>query len=848
MGIRESLGNMMGTKSRYRRDIAWFAVAVLLGACGNTASRPAPSPTPAVEPTPDVNPNPPGPWKRTENREPCADFNVTRSPWFGDAHVHTTYSVDAVVFNVLGTPTDAYEFARGGEILLAPYDADGQGTRPLRLRRPLDFTAVTDHSEGFGVYQVCFDPGSSGYESADCRNLREASTSGDPALVQKVFFEILVPVVVNPKPFYPPAVCGVPPTACIEGASPVWQEFQDVAEQFYDRSSSCSFTTFPAYEWTGNPAQLDLFTGANLHRNVVFRNAIVPDLPVTYINEQKPQGLWKALRAACQEGKPGCDWLAIPHNSALSGGYMFKTENADGSPMRQADALERAASEPLVEIYQHKGSAECRTGAGTTDEQCTFELAQRVGIFQSVRNPDLDYPASMFVRDALEIGLQKEQEVGANPFQVGMIGGTDTHNAIPGATVEEDFKGHQGVNDDTDARRLYLGGPKTCPPNNPPGSVSCGRSRVDDSPGGLAVVWAEENSRDAIFSAMRRRETYGTSGNRPLLRFFAGSYSAGICDGPDYAATGYQQGVPMGAEIGPFNAAQSPTFTVLAIKDPGEPSVKMGEVVRPAIPGIALQAVEIVKGWVDAGGATHEKVYTVAGDLQNGASVDPTTCETSGPGSDRLCSTWTDPEFDARQRAFYYARLIENPTCRWSALQCNEQGVDCSRPESVPSELIACCDPTAPRTHQERAWASPIWYRPDGLGAAYGAIRFGEGGLDEIGLEIPIGAGVAHDLATSALTVVLSDEDVIWEATLPAGALAGGTYEAPSGGPGGVRRASFEQTGAGPARLALDTVPLALAHLSRVGHMVDVRVQIGAWTASQTRLWVAEPDVLRTRD
>jgi len=174
--------------------------------------------------------------------------------------------------------------------------------------------------------------------------------------------------------------------------------------------------------------------------------------------------------------------------------------------------------------------------------------------------------------------------------------------------------------------------------------------------------------------------------------------------------------------------------------------------------------------------------------------------------------------------------------------------VDCGRPESVPSELIACCDPTAPRTHQERAWASPIWYRPDGLGAAHGAIRFGEGGLDEVGLEIPIGAGVAHDLATSALTVVLSDDDVIWEATLPAGALAGGTYEAPSGGPGGVRRASFEQTGAGPAKLALDTVPLALAHLSRVSHMVDVRVQIGAWTASQTRLWVAEPEVLRTQD
>lgn len=839
---------MVEVTPRRRGAIAWLPAMLLLAACGNTAPRPATTPTPTVSPTPDGNPNPPAPWRRTENREPCSEFKVTRDPWFGDVHVHTTYSVDALVFNVLGTPTDAYEFARGGEILLAPYDADGRGTRPLRLRRPLDFAAVTDHSEGFGVYQVCLDPTSSGYESLDCRTLREAATSGDPILVQRVFLELLLPTVVDPDPYYPPQVCGAPPTACVEGASPVWQDLQDVAEQFYDRSSSCAFTTFPAYEWTGSPSKPDLFTGANLHRNVIFRNASVPDLPVTYVSEPTPQGLWKSLRATCQEAKRDCDWLAIPHNSALSGGYMFRTENADGSPLDLAGALDRAASEPLVEIYQHKGSGECRTGVGTTDEQCTFELAQRVGIYQGVRNPDLDYPASAFVREALEIGLREEQAVGGNPFKFGVIGGTDTHNAIPGATVEEDFKGHQGVNDDTETRRLYLGGPNPCPPNNPPGNVSCGRSRVDDSPGGLAVIWAEENSRDAIFAAMRRRETYGTSGNRPILRFFAGNYPTGICDDPDYAATGYRQGVPMGAEIGPFNGAQSPTFTVLAMKDPGEPSVKMGDVVRPAIPGIPLQAVEIVKGWVDAAGATHEMVYTVAGNPQNGASVDPTTCETSGPGADRLCSTWTDPEFDPGQRAFYYARLIENPTCRWGALQCNEQGVDCGVPGSVPPELIACCDSTVPRTHQERAWASPIWFRPDGLGAVRGALRFDDDGSAEIGLEIPIGAGVAHDLATSAVTVVLSDDEVVWEATLPAGALAGGSYEEPAGGPGGVRRATFEQVGAGPAKLALAAAPGPLPNATPVTHMIEVRVQIGAWSAAQTRLWVEDGDALRTRD
>ena len=787
---------------------------------------------------------PPAPWERTEEREDCASYAVTRSPYFGDLHVHTTMSVDAVVFNVLGTPANAYDFARGGEIVLAPYDANGNGTRPLSLRRPLDFSAVTDHSEGFGTYNVCFVPGHPGYDSADCAAIREASVSADPAKIQQVFFNILVPIVVRPAPFYPPAVCGSPPSDCTAGASVVWNEMQDTAEQFYDRTADCAFTTFVGYEWTGNPASAAVPSGANLHRNVIFRNAVVPDLPVSYVEQPKPQNMWKALRARCQEAGTGCDWLAIPHNSNISGGQMFRTENADGSPMTAPDARERATNEPLVEIYQHKGSSECRTGADTTDEQCGFELTQRLSIFQDVRHPALAYPAQSFVRDAMKVGLVKAQQLGANPFQVGVIASTDTHNAIAGATVEQDFKGHQGLNDDTIEKRLYLGGPAPCPPGNDPNNVRCSRGRADDGPGGLAVVWAEENSRDALFAAMRRRETYGTSGTRPLLRFFAGNYAASVCEDPNLATTGYRRGVPMGAEIGPFNGSQSPTFTVLAAKDPGEPAI---DAAHPAIPGTPLQRIQIVKGWVDSTGVAHEKIFDVAGDPNNGASVDLATCTPTGTGFDQLCTTWTDPEFDASQRAFYYARVLENPTCRWSTMQCNERGVDCSNPAAVPPQLVACCDATVPKTHQERAWASPIWYRPEGMGAAGGRIRFGSSaGQDELQLTVPLGAGIAHDLSAADLTIAVRDNDTIYDVTLPAGTVQNGVYEDATGSLGGVKKVTFAQTGSGPATLTLETVPLVLSRAERGDHMIEVEVRIGTYTATQPRLWTLSGNTLGT--
>lgn len=825
----------MAIEAKVKRHPRWpsAALLVLLGACGD-AARPA-APAPAVEV------RAPAPWQRTEDRAPCDAFNVLRSPYFGDTHVHTTYSVDAVVFNVLATPDDAYRFARGEELRLAPYDENQQGTRPLQLRRPLDFTAVTDHSEGFGAYSVCFLPGHPGYDSPECGDLRDASVSGDLDRIRAVFFNLLAPVVVSPNPAYPESVCGpAPGEDCLQRASLVWEDIQDIGERFYDRTSACSFTSFVAYEYTANTSAPNAPLGANLHRNVIFRNAVVPDLPVSYVDRPVLQEMWRELRARCQESRPGCDWLAIPHNSNVSAGRMFLAENADGSPFTAADAALRIASEPLVELVQHKGSSECRIGYGTNDERCSFDLIQRNSLFEMTRNPTLAFEPGSFVRNAMKEGLRLEETIGVNPFQLGVVGATDTHNATPGATVEMDFAGHSGLNDDTPELRLRPGGPAACSPDDPE-NVQCGRGRADDSPGGLAVVWAEENSRDALFAAMRRRETYATSGTRPIVRFFAGDYPGDLCDDPDFAATGYRRGVPMGAEIGPLDGSSSPVFAVLALKDAGEPAAGG----RPAVPGTPLQSVQIIKGWLDGDGEPQEKVFEVAGDPTNGAGVDLETCAPSGSGFDSLCTTWRDPEFDPRQRAFYYARILENPTCRWSTYQCNALGVDCSRPDDVPPALVACCDPHIEKAIQERAWASPIWFRPDGLGAVEGTIRFVDANADELRLEVPLGGGLAHDLAVSDLTVAVRDDGVVYEVTLPAGTLRGGLYEDESGRLAGVTRASLEQSGDGPAVLTLESRG-DLSGAERIDHMVDVEVRIGDYRAAQTRLWSSSGATLAT--
>jgi hypothetical protein len=599
----------------------------------------------------------------------CADRNPLRNLYFGDLHVHTLYSFDAYVWDTRTTPEQAYQFARGEPLLLPPFDANGNGSRRVQLDRSLDFTAVTDHSEFLGEIETCITPGSPTYDSSLCQHIRQGDTVG---------FTTLGVQMTAAKPKRVSDICGADGSVCVAALMPVWERMQQAAATAND---PCHFTAFVAYEYSRSP------NGSTRHRNVIFRNEHVP-VPISAFEEPTPQGLWQELKHMCIDAGTGCDVLAIPHNSNESNGRMFQIEYPGAQTIddRRAQAEFRAAMEPLVEIYQHKGDSECMNGlsgiVGAPDEQCNFEKRRSLPV------PDCGDGTGQlgavdggcvsrldFVRGALLAGLQQEDLIGANPYPLGFVGDTDTHNGTPGFTNERTFVGHQGANDASPD--VLLG------------------DNLHLSPGALTGVWAEENARDSLFDALRRKETFATSGPRIAVRAFGGwSFPTNVCNDADLVHIGYAQGVPMGGVL-PARpaAATAPTFVVSALRDPGTAEQ----------PGTPLQRVQVIKGWV-ANGTAHQQVYDVAGNPQNGATVDLATCATAGPGADALCTAWTDPNFDPTQRAFYYVRVLENPSCRWSTWLCNRLPAE-QRPP-------ACSDPSVPKTIQERAWTSPIWYEP----------------------------------------------------------------------------------------------------------------------------------------
>jgi len=619
------------------------------------------------------------PYAITEEREACASFEPERRPFFGDTHVHTAYSFDASSQDTRNTPRDAYRFARGEEVGLQPYAPDGRPLRTAKLRRPLDFTVVTDHSEALGEVRMCRDPKAPGYDSDFCWLYR--------AFGPVVFNGMALRTLLAKDRF---EFCGEDDRLCIEQAKVAWGDIQAAAEEAYDRTSACRFTSFVGYEWT---ASLD--GGINLHRNVVFRNEKVPAYATSWVETPSAHDLWKHLQRDCVDGLPGCDAITIPHNSNLSGpGLMFESAKLTGAadadqPVDAVEARLRQRWEPLVEIMQHKGDSECMMGGDTTDEACGFEKLPYnsfagVGRFRDLNLAlDLAPDRRSTVREALKKGIGLEAEIGANPLKFGIVASTDTHLGTPGMTQEDASKGHGGAG--------MQGGVAAGLPDD-----------IEFSPGGLAVLWAEENTRDALFAAMQRREAYGTSGSRPTLRFFGGwDYAGSLCGGDAFVEKGYAGGVPMGGDL-PSRPedAKAPAFAVWALQDAGS----------DAAPGTPLQRVQIVKGWIE-GGASYERVFDVAGG-ENGASVDTATCERRGAGESQLCAVWRDPGFDPQQHAFYYARVLENPTCRWSQRLCVAAGVDCSDPASVPPGYAPCCAEDHRRVVQERAWSSPIWYAP----------------------------------------------------------------------------------------------------------------------------------------
>ena len=548
-----------------------------------------------------------------------------RRALFGDLHVHSSWSLDGYIFGNSNGPRAAYQFATGEAVPIA------NGATTQQLKVPLDFAAVTDHAETLGYHQRCMvDTQSEAYAGETCRLLR--------ARDKRLFFMGFENLSKNP-PQHLAEICESS-EACRNYAQAPWQQLGAIADEFYRPGE---FTTFKAYEYTGN-----LPRGGMLHRNVIFANSTVPDEAMSAFDLMSARELWQWLERDCTGD---CDVITIPHNSNLAWGQTFSLTNVDGSDWTRADQQRRERFDRLAEIFQAKGDSECQMGVGTNDEFCNFELLlkpcetpQEIGCMRN----------TSYVRNGLKMGLQLHQQLGFNPYSYGIIASTDTHNGTPGDTREVGYQGHQ-AGESTVKKRL-TGGHR----------AKEGRGAVNYNPGGLAGAWAENNTREDLFAAFKRRETFGTSGNRISIRLFASwDYPTDMGERFDAVDTAYRSGVPMGETLQTPPGQASPQLFAWAAQDPDA---------QP------LQRLQIIKGWTDASGESHEYTYDVACSdglavdpethrcPNNGAGVDLANCSATGDkGASQLATVWRDPDFDPSQRAFYYARVLENPSCRWSS-------------------------------------------------------------------------------------------------------------------------------------------------------------------------------------
>jgi hypothetical protein len=625
---------------------------------------------------------------------PCGEQFPERKAFFGALHVHTAASYDSSAFDVTTTADEAYRFARGDALPLRLSSDPPDFTPPtVRISSPLDFMAVTDHAEALGENRLCYTPDSPAHDTLVCKLFRGDLRLPVEEQLQSIVRLATLAIFGQDRST---RVCGRDGGRCRESALAAWRDNQRSTERWQDRTGRCEFTTFHAYEYTLAEA------GSNLHRNVVFKSATVPQAALSAKDAPQPELLWDWLRSTCIDGPPACDALAIPHNSNWSSGRMFHPYSNLDLPRaeQRRRAVLRSALEPLAEIMQVKGDSECRNGItsvyGAPDEFCDFEKLRSpgediedCGETQGSGGMNLKGCISRYsyLRYSLAAGLAEQEKLGVNPFGFGIVAATDSHTGLPAAGLEKNHPGSHG--NDRDPQRRLLAKVEV------PGDIATG-SPVRYNPGGIAGVYATENSRPALFEAMRRRETFGTSGPRITPRFFAGWHlPEAICRSPDYLAIAYRDGVPMGSDIPPAPHATpgSPVFTVSARRDP-----RTG--------ANLLQRIQIIKAWIDAEGRTHQSVYDVAGDPGNGAAVDPETCTVSGPGFSQLCASWRDPAFEPDRAAVYYARVLENPSCRWSRHTCLSLPLD-QRPDS-------CSDPELPWQIQERAWTSPVWYYPAG--------------------------------------------------------------------------------------------------------------------------------------
>lgn len=586
------------------------------------------------------------PEPRTAEYPPASTLN---NAYFGDLHSHSNLSFDSYIFGNRISLDDAYRIARGKAV-------EGAWGERLQLSVPLDFAAVTDHAEGFGLFVACeaedASPGlqefCARFETPNARFFLSLRDEGQRRPPQRTTW-------------------GDGETVTASQARTTWAKIVEVANR---HNVPGEFTTFAAYEYS--PPLPDR---GKIHRNIIFRNGTVPADAVSAYDARTELDLWRMLSETCEAP---CDFLTIPHNPNKTWGLAFASHTIDGDVYTEEDWKMRDAVEPIVEIFQIKGNSECSLGFGATDEECGFE--QFLPVCEEGQTTGCILSTSM-ARDGLKIGLELEEELGFNPLDFGMIGSTDTHNSNPGDAEEYDFRGASAFFSGTaNMRRMGLGN---------------GRNASLRNPGGLAVIWAPENTRDALFDAMERKEVYATSGTRIRLRFFAGhGYDENLLSADNPVETAYAQGVPMGGSLNP-SGDETPGFFVSALRDPLS---------------APLDRVQIVKGWVEDGDVK-EIVYDVA--CSGGRSVDPATRRCPAPadpsaavdltncaidqdqGAPVLETVWRDPDYQADQRAFYYARVVETPTCRWSTYDALRLGL-------APADDI-------PATITEMAWSSPIW-------------------------------------------------------------------------------------------------------------------------------------------
>ena len=611
-------------------------------------------------------------------------YNPDRNAYFGDLHVHTGYSFDAYAFGTIATPYDAYRYARGEAI-------DHPSGYQVQLRQPLDFYAVTDHAMFMGLLKEAADTDSEFSRTAVAQpmhNLNAPDNYGRFSFFERsTIFATFLPNLLGEL------VDGTIDSAALEPVTrSAWEDNINATDQFYQPGQ---FTTFAAYEYTSSTDEM-----GNLHRNVIFRDTDrLPAVPFSRFHSQNPEGLWDWMDGLREQG---IESLSIPHNSNGSNGAMFAMEDWAGDPMDDDYADQRMRNEPLVEITQVKGTSETHPGLSETDEWADFELMP----FRVATTLPSALPGS-YVRDGLLRGLQMEEGGIENPYKFGFVGASDTHTAAI-SDDESNFFSKVGLLDGTAEMRGSIPASflmRTLVKFSAPDMLKEveGRDYLEFSTfstwgaSGVAGVWAEENTRDAIYDAFRRKETFATSGPRMKVRFFAGyDFDASILDDPDMAGKAYARGVSMGADL-EASGDRAPQFLVWAVSD--------------AIGGVPLQRAQIIKGYVKDG-EPNERVYDVA--CSDGLSVDPEShrCPDNGArvsladcsitpdvGAAELKTVWQDPDFEPGQEAFYYVRVLENPTCRWSTWDAVKAGV-------APRADLQ-------KTIQERVWSSPIWYKKE---------------------------------------------------------------------------------------------------------------------------------------